>query len=627
MNGDELQEIRGLFLQECSENVDVLESGLLAMEDGATDRDSIDAVFRAAHSIKGGGATFGFDALSELTHHMETYLDQVRSGKAADAQAIGTLLNAVDGLRQMLGSSDPQEQASFPGLDGLINDLKSLTGAPGGSHTDEPTSTAQHTEATVWKIQFNPNPDMATRGNDAYLVLRELSGLGHMSITTSSDSLPELSEYDEKTVHLAFSIELLTERSEADIREVFEWVEFDCTISMEQQVPASEPPIPEPLQASDAPAKPRARGAGATEGSIRIATDKIDRILDLVGELVITQSMLSSAASNGVSKQFTQNLEQLEGNIRELQESVMRVRMLPIAFAFGRLPRIVHDLSARLGKQVDLQFEGENTELDKTVLDHIIDPLVHLTRNAIDHGLETAEARRIAGKPEVGQLRLAAYHLSGAIVIEIEDDGQGIDTDKVLNLARQRGLVSDDAELSQSDIAQLIFAPGFSTADEVTDVSGRGVGMDVVRRNIVELGGKVDVRSERGQGSKVSIQLPLTLAILDGQLVEVGDQVFVVPIINIVETLELRDVRISHVPELGPVAEFRDRCVPLVYLKDHVLAKPCTEQVQERLVLIVESHGRTIGLVIGSVAGQQQVVIKTLEHNFRKIWESAGHPS
>ncbi|MFK7734309.1 MAG: chemotaxis protein CheA [Pseudomonadales bacterium] len=629
MNMDELQ---GLFLEECAENVDVLESGLLSMRDTGNDPDTLNAVFRAAHSIKGGGATFGFDSLSQLTHSMEAYLDALRSDQAEWTEiALGILFQAVDVLRDMLNSTDPAEHSAHPDLTTTRTALDSLLAGEKpeqavANSTEDSKETPSH-----WHILFQPNEDMASRGNDPIPILRELEELGTTHTQLDMHKLPVWEQFDPTLLYLDFSIDFTGKASEADVLEVFEWVEFDCALTLSEKVdeaeakaePAPAPALASPVTDTNTPARKQAAKPPATDPSIRIATNKIDRIMDLVGELVITQSILSGSISsqqNDNRQGLQSNLEDLERNTRELQESVMRVRMLPISFAFGRLPRIVHDLSTRLERPVNLKFEGEATELDKTVLDHLVDPLVHLTRNAIDHGIESPDMRRDAGKSETGTILLSAHHKSGSIVITIEDDGQGIDTEKVLEIARSKGVVEPNAELSDAEIAQLIFAPGFSTAEAVTEISGRGVGMDVVKRNIIELGGKVAIHSERYKGSKVTIQLPLTLAILDGQLIQVGQQTFVVPIENIVETIELKNNMLADVVGVGKVARYREHSLPLIYLRNSLLeGSQANDSSSDHQILVVEVHGERVGLVISDVLGQQQVVIKSLEKNFRKI--------
>jgi two-component system chemotaxis sensor kinase CheA len=356
--------------------------------------------------------------------------------------------------------------------------------------------------------------------------------------------------------------------------------------------------------------------------SIRVSTEKIDELMNTVGELVITQSMLSelgAKVSGPVAEQLRSGLVQLERNMRELQESVMRVRMLPISFVFSRFPRMVRDLSQRLNKQVDLKVIGEQTELDKTVLEKIGDPLVHLVRNSVDHGIEMPDVRAAAGKSPNGTVHLEAYHKGGNITIEVGDDGGGLNKDRIIEKARSRGLIGSSEVLTDEQTYELIFLAGFSTAEQTTDISGRGVGMDVVRRNIKELGGTIEVRSGLGKGSRFIITLPLTLAIVDGQSVAVGTETYIVPLITIIESLQLKPGMVNRLAGQGEVFWFRDGYVPVVRLHDVFGLRPRTTQLHEGLIMVVEGEGKRVGLFVDDLLGQQQVVIKSLETNFRRV--------
>jgi two-component system chemotaxis sensor kinase CheA len=371
------------------------------------------------------------------------------------------------------------------------------------------------------------------------------------------------------------------------------------------------------VESNDAPKQ--ALGDGT---SIRVSTEKIDELMNTVGELVITQSMLSqlgAKVSGAVAEQLRSGLVQLERNMRELQESVMRVRMLPISFVFSRYPRMVRDLGQRLGKLVDLKISGDQTELDKTVLEKIGDPLMHLVRNCVDHGLEMPEVREAAGKPATGTVHLDAYHKGGSITVEVTDDGGGLNREKILSTARARGFVGENDVLTDGQIAELIFLPGFSTVEETTDISGRGVGMDVVRRNIKELSGTIEVSSEPGRGSRFTITLPLTLAILDGQSVCVGTETYIVPLVTIIESLQLKAGMVNRVAGQGEVFWFRDSYLPVVRLHQLFGVQPRSLQLHDGLIMIVEGEGRRVGLFVDDLLGQQQVVIKSLEANFRRV--------
>jgi two-component system chemotaxis sensor kinase CheA len=381
----------------------------------------------------------------------------------------------------------------------------------------------------------------------------------------------------------------------------------------------------------DAPAKPEPGtgvAAAPDSGSIRVSVEKIDELMNTVGELVITQAMLSQLGSQmegSTAEELRAGLAQLERNMRELQESVMRVRMLPISFVFSRFPRMVRDLAQRLGKQIELKMTGEQTELDKTVMEKIGDPLVHLVRNSVDHGIEKSpEARVAVGKSPVGTVHLDACHRGGNIAVEVSDDGGGLDKDRILEKARSRGLIGPNDTLTDEQIYELIFMPGFSTAEKTTDVSGRGVGMDVVRRNVKELGGKIEIRSERGKGSRFIITLPLTLAIVDGQSVAVGTETYIVPLISIVESLQLKPSSVSRLSGRGEVFSFRGDYLPIVRLHELFGVEPKAQELHDGLVVVAEGDGRRVGLFVDDLLGQQQVVIKSLEANYGSVEGVSG---
>ena len=694
---DDLEELRLIFLDECTENIELLEGGLMRMGEGDDDPDTLNEVFRAAHSIKGGGSTFGFLPMAELTHHMETLLDEMRSGNRAVVEGdVDLLLTALDVVVAILGDSRTQSDADHPErlktqaaleasvLEGIEaeangNDVssstdESVTSEPGLSEDLPKASNSQGAEQAHWKVVFTPNRDFYLRGNDALLILRELCRLGDATVTVDQSKLPRWSDLDVNESFLSWAIVLPGELAESDIKAVFDWVETECALSVTlegSQNVASSPDVgtvqdvseqgdvavPDE-QASSAAVKPKidikaaarkavvevadkareekpraapkpaagnaAKPASNESSSIRIATDKIDQLINLVGELVITQSMLSRITENPMGidiNELRERMADLEHNTRDLQESVMQVRMLPLSSAFSRIPRLVRDLSRKLNKEVDLSMEGGETELDKTVLERMIDPLVHLVRNGLDHGIETPEERAAAGKQGAGMLRLSARQESGSVVIEIKDDGKGINGPFILGKAREKGIVGPDEELTPDQINQLIFAPGFSTAAVLSDVSGRGVGMDVVRRNIVDLGGRVHVYSEFGVGTRIEINLPLSLAILDGQLVKVADQTYIIPILSIIETLELEQTEQSNVPGTGEICRFRGEYLHMLRVADHF---QLTEPSSGKLVVVVDTHGKRIGLVIDDVLGQQQVVIKPLDKNYKSVKGLAG---
>ena len=478
----------------------------------------------------------------------------------------------------------------------------------------------------------------------------ELRRLGAMIAHADASRLPALDALDPESCYLSWNIEMAGQIPRGKLDEVFDWVDSGCRLEFTPTggtapaAPSPEAPAQPPGAASAAssaetktaspteakaipPAEAPVQKASGDSGSIRVATEKVDNIINLVGELLITQSMLSSFA-DGVDPddldRLRQGLSQLARNTRELQESVMQIRMLPISFAFNRFPRIVHDLSRKLAKKVELKLSGEGTELDKTVLEKISDPLVHLVRNALDHGLEIPERRVAAGKQETGTIELAAFHEGGNIIIEVRDDGAGLNKAKILQKARERALIAADQELTDEQIDNLIFMPGFSTAEQISDVSGRGVGMDVVRRNINDLGGHVQISSKEGLGSTIRIRLPLTLAILDGQLVRVGKEIYIISLLAIVETIQVARERLNTLVGRTEVFRLRDEYLPVVKLCDLFGVEPDSRSAEDGLLVVLEADGKRVGVLVDDLLAQQQVVIKSLESNFKSVAGIAG---
>lgn len=650
----DMAEIAQLFIEESIEGLDVMESALLNLDLGAADPDTMDAIFRAAHSIKGGGATFGFLEISEFAHHVENLLDEMRQGqRAVTRTGVDWLLQSVDCMRDMThqltsGEVDTTRAAELEKqLTGLMEDGGSepaATAAPAPApQADAETGAVpqQHDRATRWHIEFKPEPSVFRSCNDPMRIIQELKGLGELTVTCSGAETLVLGEFDPEDCLLSWSMDLVGDVKREAIEEAFAWVMDECVLELtaeepvvEEEAPAkeaaaSEAPAAQPGKAAPEPEKPAAQKKPAPQkksgsqdsGSIRVNIGKVDALINLVGELVITQSMLSRF--NG-DFDFTQiqslreGLTQLSRNTRELQESVMAIRMLPISFAFSRFPRLVRDTGNSLNKKVELKLTGEGTELDKTVLEKIGDPLVHLVRNSLDHGLETPDIRAAAGKPETGTLELRASHQGGNIVIEVIDDGAGINKDKVLAKARERGLVGPDEQLSDDRINNLIFMAGFSTAEEVSDLSGRGVGMDVVRRNITDLGGTVSVKSETGVGSKFTITLPLTLAILDGQLVRVGDQSYIISLVSIVETIQRGLENVNKVPGRSEMFELRNEYLPILRLHEIFNIEADSKRIEDGLLVVAEGGGQRVGIFVDDLLEQQQVVIKSLEVNYRR---------
>lgn len=652
----DLTQFHDAFFDESFEALDQMEAALLKLDAGSPDSESINNIFRVAHSIKGGSATFGFGEIASFTHSLETLLDELRSKRMIVTQAIcDLLLKSVDVMRAMLGAAKAKRPIDMQSVADvqfdieliIVNRQAASDGAPPSENSAAPSREVNAPRTVEWRIELRPGPQFFERGTDPVRIFRELGVLGTLTVTANLENLPSCKDMDPGRCYLSWSLSLTSDAPEGAIREIFEWVNADCelTVTAEQEPDdilvfdgspeAAEAPAPvihAPLApASEAPAVPvaentpvpaQAPAAHADSGSIRVGVEKIDELINTVGELVITHAMLSqiSRTVTGPSAESLRNtVQQLERNMRQLQESVMRVRMLPISAVFSRLPRMVRDLAQRLEKQVELKISGETTELDKTVLEKIGDPLVHLVRNCIDHGIENSSARAASGKSPIGTLHLKASHRGGSIAIEVADDGGGLDSDRILAKARKAGLVGPNDKLTQEEVHELIFLPGFTTAEITTDVSGRGVGMDVVRRNVSDLGGKIEVRSERGHGSQFLITLPLTLAIVDGLSVAVGDQTYILPMMSTIESLRLGPNQVNTIADGREVFAFRDEYLPIIRLYRFFGLTSRARALNEGLVVVVEGAGRRVGLFVDDLLGQQQVVIKSLETNYGHV--------
>ncbi len=656
----DLAQFHDAFFEESFEALDAMETALLQLDVGAPDPEIINTIFRVAHSIKGGSATFGFGEIASFTHSLETLLDELRSSRLAVCDSISNLLlKSVDVMRDMLRAVQGKLPVDAQRVADLQFDLELAIAQKDAPRPAESAKTAASGASEArFRIGFRPYPQFFARGNDAIRMFRELSALGRLEVATDVLQLPAFAELDPQACHMGWSIELTGATTEEAIREVFDWATGESDLEVRRlsadggetsavpATPARSAAIA-PVIASAAAGAPDAAAHAETSGkpdahrktetpsitgvgdsgSIRVSVEKIDELMNTVGELVITQAMLSQLGRNleGPSAdQFRSSLAQLERNMRELQESVMRVRMLPISFVFSRFPRMVRDLAQRLGKQIELKLTGEHTELDKTVLEKIGDPLVHLVRNSIDHGIEKPEVRLADGKPAAGVVHLDACHRGGNIAVEVSDDGSGLDKDRILAKARERGLVGATDALTDEQIHELIFLPGFSTAEHTTDLSGRGVGMDVVRRNIKELGGKIEVRTERGRGSRFIITLPLTLAIVDGQSVSVGSETYIVPLTSIVESLQLSSGSVNRLSGRGEVFAFRGHYLPVIRLHEIFGIESRARELSEGLVVVVEGDGRRVGLFVDDLLGQQQVVIKSLDTNYGHVEGVSG---
>jgi len=645
------------FLEESFEGLELMESGLLNLQPG--DNETIHSIFRAAHSIKGGAGTFGFDSVTDFTHLVETLLDEMRDGRREVTNAdTEILLESVDCMRLLIEAARDESDYDTEKVAQTSSRLAQKLGNEQLT-SDENVSVdkAGSESATGFNIKFVPEHSLAKTGNDPLFLFSALAELGSLTIHANTNELPALMDIDAQELYLSWQLTLIGEVDEEEVKEIFEWVEDECLLELTpidnklpQEKTENEPTVqqenttapaidettPQIQESQIAAANPKSADEKATVsktkaktevGSIRVGVDKVDSLINLVGELVITQSMLSELGNDFVMEKverLNSGLEQLLQNTKELQESVMRIRMLPISFAFSRFPRLVHDLAVKTGKAMELVIKGEQTELDKTVMEQIGDPLVHLVRNAADHGIEASEIRVAQGKPEKGTISLDAYHQGGNIVIEINDDGAGINRESVLAKAVDKGLIDANATLTDSQVYDLLFEPGFSTATEITDISGRGVGMDVVKRNIQALGGRIQVESTLGKGSSFKVNLPLTLAILDGQLVKVGSETYIIPLIAIVESLQIDNKLINRVSGDMVLYRLRDDNVPVLPIYQLFnLETECTE-IDNALLVVVEADGQKVGLMVDDLLAQQQVVIKSLKDNYQQVAGISG---
>ena len=631
----DLQRFHATFFEESREGLDAMEAGLLALEDGQQDPEIINSVFRAAHSIKGGAGTFGFEAIAGLTHVLETLLDELRAGKRAlESAAVDAMLSSVDVLRALLREAEHGQAADPTAVAAVKARLEAVlsgeAAAPAAAKQEEAAA-----EPEGWQIGFVPAPSLFMSGNDPLRIIRELETLGPLQVDARMERLPGFEQMDPLEAYIAWDLGLTGRIPRSKIEDTFAWVVDDCELDIQPIVapPSLAVSTPTPVQEVAVEVAAAVRPAAASnapgasheaESSIRVSVDKVDALINLVGELVITQAMLKQV-SGGLdpshAERLLAGLDLLERNTRDLQEAVIGVRMLPVDAVFRRFPRLVRDLSSRLGKQVRLRTIGEGTELDKGLIEKITDPLVHLVRNSIDHGLEMPDVRRQAGKDEMGTITLAASHQGGHIVIEVSDDGRGLNRDKILAKAQERGLAIPDNP-TDTQVWDLIFQPGFSTADAVTDLSGRGVGMDVVRRNIQALGGEVQLESQTGAGTRVLIRLPLTLAILDGMTVSVAGETLILPLAYVLEALQPKAEDIRTMAGEGRVLRVRGEYLPILALGHYYGYRQETHA--DPLVVVVEGDGQKIALEVDELLGQQQVVVKNIENNYRRIAGVSG---
>jgi len=711
---DELEAIKVTFFQECEELLADLEGGLLAMQEGVGDIETVNAVFRAVHSIKGGAGAFGLEPLVRFAHVFETLLDAVRSGEVPNTVDLAAvMLRASDVLADHVSAArglgdvdmaasaamadelkawtDPSaapppaavvaETAEAPppapvaaDPDALDDDDLGFDFQPMTISIDAQAADAELIPTNVWTVSIRPKSDLYRKANETALLLRELSRLGPIVATMDDSALPTLEFLDAEAAYVTWSVRVETDDGEEAIREVFEFVDGDCELdivrgeapveaALANLLSAIEPPAPhaavqaapepvaEPAPVASAPepvaeapppvvaAAPAAVAAapaaaapakvtqadvpGPGQSVIRVDPERIDRLIDLVGELVINQAMLAQRVGEyGIapSSNLAMGLDELEQLTREIQDSVMAIRAQPVKSVFQRMPRLVREVANMTGKQARLVMDGENTEVDKTVIERLSDPITHMLRNAIDHGLESPEERRAAGKNPEGVVRLAALHRSGRIVIEVQDDGKGINRERVFSIAVKKGLISPDVQLTDEEIDNLIFLPGFSTADKISDVSGRGVGMDVVKRSVQALGGRISITSRPGLGSTFTLSLPLTLAVLDGMVVDVAGETLVVPLAAIVESLRPKAEEVRPLGPVGSVLAVRDSFVPLIDVGLALGYRNTSPSPTAGVVLLVEGEdGSRAALVADAIHGQRQVVIKSLEQNYQQV--------
>jgi two-component system chemotaxis sensor kinase CheA len=645
-----LDQFKAGFLTECTELLADMEGMLVGLSPENANKDTLNAIFRCAHSIKGGSGAFGLDAIMQFTHILEALLDAMREDKVpVSTEAVDALLQAADVVSSMVeaAKSDITPPATL-GKE-LAEKLEKLA-----NHTNNPVipsvaaTTASRTLVedanTQYHIEFKAHPTLFLSGNEPLLILQELSNLGEATITAKTEAIPPLTEINPTDCYLAWEITLISNKTEADIREVFEFVEDQCDLTI-KIIPSSEAPVAKAPETPVVPAEQETQEVKSVspttvteavnfnrrstdhQTTIRVDLDKVDKLVNIVGELVITEAMIKAQMRDLPPDQFDillRGVEELSHHTRELQEAVMSVRMQPVKSIFSRMPRIVRDLSAQLGKDIVLNTEGENTEVDKTVIEQLGDPITHMIRNSVDHGIETPEARLAAGKPAQGTITLSAFHQGGRIIIEIRDDGLGINRERVLAKAKEKGLFPADAVLSDVECDNIIFMAGFSTAAVVSNVSGRGVGMDVVRRNIEAVNGTVSVKSEYGKGSIFTISLPLTLAILDGMIVRVGREFYVIPITSIIETMRPKKQEIRHVEGASDVINVRGEFIPITYLHELFHIEDAERDPSNALVVLVEAGKDKLGVVVDELVGQQQVVIKSLESNTDPIKGISG---
>lgn len=639
------------FRVEAGELLGDIEQALLDLSHDLTSRDLVDSVFRGLHTLKGSGAMFGFDALAGFTHHCETAFDRVRKGQVpATEELVAVILSAMDHMQALVDGDGSGLEAVG---DEILGRLHQAIGAADGSSEAAPATAAAAAApvsapaASGWRVTFRLPTDCMTNGTNPLVLLDELRSLGEAKVTAQTDRIPSLDELDASQCHLGWQVELRGDASRADIEDVFIFVMDDMELDivpLETEEPKAEgTPDAAIAVATDAvavaPSAPVAAEPGANDTarngkaspakaqeSVRVPAERLDVLMDRVGELVIVQSRLAQLSSQGVRgpagelalRSVSEDIERLAS---ELRDTMMVLRMVPVASLFGRFRRLVHDLARETGKTIDLSTHGESTEVDKTVIERLADPMVHLIRNACDHGLELPEERIAAGKSETGHVTLSAHQAGGEVLITIRDDGRGINRERVRAKAEAQGLIEPGAAISDSELLQMIFHPGFSTAAQVTNLSGRGVGMDVVKRTIESLRGTIDITSAPGEGSTVVLRIPLTLAIIEGLLVRVGEGCYVIPLAVVEECIELsleEDMRSRG----RSFITLRDRLVPFIRLRE--MFDTGTRPDPHQKIVVIATGGERVGLVVDQIIGSHQTVIKSMSALHRDVATFAG---
>ena len=636
------------FFEEAEELLSDMEQHLLELDVDDPDSEQLNAIFRAAHSIKGGAGTFGFVVLQKTTHILENLLDYARKGELTlRADLVDTFLEAKDIMHEQLDAYRSEEEPNQEAFERICQTLQQIALDEIGQQLDGPTIPAAEPKAAPTPApsendaEANSNAEAPSNGHllvallnvedkDRILLVEELEQLGEVQ-SQSGDAkryevvLKSSDSADDIEAVMCFIIE----PDQIEITAVEGVATEPAPAEPEASTPAAPAPqAPAESTASKASApkpaaKEKPKKAAAESSSIRVSVDKVDQIINLVGELIITQSMLDQTVSDledqSVGNASLQNgMSLLQRNARDLQEAVMSIRMIPMEFVFSRFPRVVRDTAGKLGKEIELITEGKSTELDKSLVERITDPLTHLVRNSLDHGVEMPDVREAIGKPRVGKLTLSARHQGGNILIEVRDDGAGMDRERLLAKARENGLNVSDT-MSDEEVFQLIFAPGFSTANEVTDVSGRGVGMDVVKRNIQSMGGRVEIQSKLGEGTNTRIVLPLTLAILDGMSIKVGGETFILPLSTVLESLQPAKDDMYAMAGDDVVIKVRDEYLPVIAIHEVLNVENAITDPTKSIAVIVQGEGRRYAMLVDELIGQQQVVVKNLEDNYRKV--------